>query len=587
MMKLADKLELPPEAVTQTFAMMGKRGGGKSYAATKLAELMLEAGAQIVCLDPVGVWYGLRVPKNEKSKAFDIPVFGGQHGDIELDAKAGKLIAELIVERSLSAVIDISMFISSEQSRFVYDFLTTFFEAKKRFPSPVHVFLEEAQEITPQNIVKGDSFGARMLHAGERMVKLGRNFGIGCTLISQRPQEVNKKVLNQTEVMLAFQMTGLQERETIARWVADKGSREELAELLPTLETGEAHVWSPSWLRFAGTVKISEKLTADVSATPTVGQISARKERRLAPVEVEELREIINALKEEKAADDPKLLKKQIAELKRELAEAKRKAPGVPEFPAEELAKFRKLVEEQRLEAAGEHEKFLAEIRKIGERFEETQKKRNEAILQAVGKLDFKPFQNFSLAIQQQSRRISPPSVSQKPVWASSTPLGGDLPRPQQKILDALALCEQLGLADPRRINVAFFAGYTENGHFNNSVGALNQAGLLHYPAGGHLALTDAGRELANAENNRLQTLDEFHRFWMSKLKMPEQKVLAVLLDVYPESLTRDELAARSGYTVNGHFNNTVGHLSTLGIAGYPAKGYVAATDVMFPEGLY
>ncbi len=34
-----------------------------------------------------------------------------------------------------------------------------------------------------------------MLHAFTRLVKIGRNFGIGVSLLSQRPQEVNKKVL--------------------------------------------------------------------------------------------------------------------------------------------------------------------------------------------------------------------------------------------------------------------------------------------------------------------------------------------------------------------------------------------------------
>jgi DNA helicase HerA-like ATPase len=88
-----------------------------------------------------------------------------------------------------------------------------------------------------------------MLHAFERLVKLGRNFGIGVSLISQRPQEVNKKALNQTECLFAFQMTGPQERKAIAGWAADKGLDVDLVEALPKLAVGHAHVWSPQWLR--------------------------------------------------------------------------------------------------------------------------------------------------------------------------------------------------------------------------------------------------------------------------------------------------------------------------------------------------
>jgi hypothetical protein len=39
--------------------------------------------------------------------------------------------------------------------------------------------------------------------------------------------------------------------------------------------------------------------------------------------------------------------------------------------------------------------------------------------------------------------------------------------------------------------------------------------------------------------------------------------------------LSRDELAERTGYTVNGHFNNMVGSLRSLGVIDYPRQGGV------------
>jgi hypothetical protein len=124
------------------------------------------------------------------------------------------------------------------------------------------------------------------------------------------------------------------------------------------------------------------------------------------------------------------------------------------------------------------------------------------------------------------------------------------------------------------------------NGHFNNVVGSLNTTGLITYPFGGHLALTDSGRAIANASANDVQTLVEFHNLWRSKLPTPEVKILNVLLEYRGDPIGRELLAERTGYTVNGHFNNCVGHLKTLGAAYYPAGGMVAASDVMFPEGL-
>lgn len=54
-LKISDDLALPLNAVTEALAFMGRRGSGKSYAATKLAELFHEHGAQFVAVDPVGI----------------------------------------------------------------------------------------------------------------------------------------------------------------------------------------------------------------------------------------------------------------------------------------------------------------------------------------------------------------------------------------------------------------------------------------------------------------------------------------------------------------------------------------------------
>ncbi len=74
---IANRLFLPIDGVTETFAFLGRRGNGKTYAATLMAEQMLDAGAQIVALDPVGVWWGLRLMKDGVTPGYSIPVFGG------------------------------------------------------------------------------------------------------------------------------------------------------------------------------------------------------------------------------------------------------------------------------------------------------------------------------------------------------------------------------------------------------------------------------------------------------------------------------------------------------------------------------
>lgn len=57
---LAKHLSLPADAVTQTFAIFGKRGSGKTNGATVLVEELLKAHLPVVILDPVDAWWGLK-----------------------------------------------------------------------------------------------------------------------------------------------------------------------------------------------------------------------------------------------------------------------------------------------------------------------------------------------------------------------------------------------------------------------------------------------------------------------------------------------------------------------------------------------
>lgn len=66
LLNIAKGIEFPIDAVTQKLAFIGRSSSGKSYGAGKLAEELLEAGVQVVVLDPVGIWHGLRTSADGK-----------------------------------------------------------------------------------------------------------------------------------------------------------------------------------------------------------------------------------------------------------------------------------------------------------------------------------------------------------------------------------------------------------------------------------------------------------------------------------------------------------------------------------------
>lgn len=310
--KIAKEVSLPLDAVTQTIAVIGRKGSGKTYLATLLAEQMLDARAQVVILDPVGNWWGLRVGADGKTKGKDIFIIGGEHGDVPIVPDAGARIAQLLVDKGVSAILDISEFRIGERKRFTADFGEELLHLKKSNRSPVHIFIEEAQIIIPQRVGPEE---ARMVGAFEQIVRLGRNYGIGCTLITQRPQSVNKEVLSQVECLCVLQVTGPHERKALEAWVQEAGADRTLIGELPGLPQGEGYIWSPAWLRIYKRVKFLTKTTFDASATPEVGRET--REAKLSSMDIKKLRDDMADVVEKAEQDDPRVLHRKIAELER------------------------------------------------------------------------------------------------------------------------------------------------------------------------------------------------------------------------------------------------------------------------------
>jgi hypothetical protein len=100
------ELELPIGWATQTVGILAKKGAGKSNAAVVMAEELYDTGVAWVAIDPKGDWYGIRSAGDGKAPGLPIPVFGGRHGDIPLEATAGALIADIVNEKGLTCVLD-------------------------------------------------------------------------------------------------------------------------------------------------------------------------------------------------------------------------------------------------------------------------------------------------------------------------------------------------------------------------------------------------------------------------------------------------------------------------------------------------
>lgn len=83
-------------------------------------------------------------------------------------------------------------------------------------------------------------------------------------------------------------------------------------------------------------------------------------------------------------------------------------------------------------------------------------------------------------------------------------------------------------------------------------------------------------------------TIAELHKSVRDKLSSAQQKLYDTLMEAKyagEEVLDSPTLADRSGYTVNGHFNNLRGSLHTLDVVQY-VKGGTSLSDWLFPAEL-
>lgn len=567
-LRLSDDLELPLDVVTQTVAILAKRRAGKSYTMRRLAEQLFLAGQQVVIVDPKGDQWGIRSAADGKGPGLPIVILGGEHGDKPIVPSAGEVVAKLVVVERVSVLLDLSPFRKHEVATFMTGFLEALYRLKAReaYRTPVMLVIDEADAVAPQKPQRGEE---RMLGAAEDIVRRGGQRGIGCVLVTQRSAVLNKNVLTQAQMLVALRTIAPQDLAAMDAWIQVHGTREQREALmasLPSLPVGDAWFWAPGWPTADGIFKRVHVLpieTFDSGATPKPGA-KPIEPQAAASVDLETFERQMAETIERAQADDPKALRAQIAELRKQLA-AKVEIREVEVVRESQLARLEKLAEKARVAI----DTYLSAARAI------------EGIVARA--THDKP----QLVGTNGVHRAPAPRLAMAPIHQTPRPVAptGDLSGPEQRILDATAWLEVTNQEQAQeQAAVAFLAGYTVGGGaFNNPRGRLHSRGLIEY-RGGALALTDAGRALAAVPAAAL-TSAELHERVLARLPGPEARILRVLLDAFPQAVENDDLARRAGYEPGGGaFNNPRGRLRSLGLVTYPQKGVVAASSVLFPE---
>ncbi|MCW5697309.1 MAG: ATP-binding protein [Bauldia sp.] len=567
---------IPDAALDDRLGFVGTAGSGKTYGAGAALERVLSKGNRCIVIDPLGVWYGLRLLSDGTTPSpFEVVIFGGRHGDLTINEHAGAIIGETVAGMKESAILDLSQLgTKAAERRFMLAFLTALYRAQRARPNPLHLVFDEADMWAPQVIRDRDQDPAKLLGMMETIVRRGRVAGFIPWLITQRPAVVNKDVLSQVDGLIAFKLTASQDRKALGDWIEGQADREQgkaILASLPAMDRGRAVVWVPG-RGVLSTEQFPVKATFDSSRTPARGE--KVKAALLKALDLGALKDRLATVEAEAKANDPRVLKAEIARLTRELKAAQNIPKNIPDPAA--LAE----AEERGYQRGHEDgaDKTLRAVAALASDLADALARAESAAGDARRLLS--SFSGFTVAMADDVASRHRPTVARsapqpKPKPASIPQPTGDLTGPQMKVIEALAFWSGLGFDRPTRIQVGVVAGYSPtSGGFGNLLGQLRTAGHIDYPASGLVSLTDTGRASA-PEAGGTSVVDRA----MSILSGPQQRVLRAVLDARGD-ITREALGDATGYSpTSGGFGNLLGSLRTLGLIDYPAKGLVTAAE--------
>ena len=130
------KHPIPDDALDDRLAGVGTSGSGKTYNLGTAIERALDLGRRVGVVDPLGVWWGLRLlADGKKASPWPIVIFGGPHGDLPLSENAGQLIGETCATMSESFILDLSELGTRSAER---RFMLAFYTALYRRPTSSH-----------------------------------------------------------------------------------------------------------------------------------------------------------------------------------------------------------------------------------------------------------------------------------------------------------------------------------------------------------------------------------------------------------------------------------------------------------------
>lgn len=563
-------MKIPDAVFDQHIAILGKTGSGKSSVLRHIVEHLLDRKKRVCIVDPKGDWWGLKVSADGKGAGYPVILFGdfkkADARDVPINDRSGKHIADLITSGNRPCVIGLRGWSQGAMTRFWVDFASGLFNANS---GEMYLVGDEFHNFAPKQW-KGMSDRETPvgvgLHWSNRLLSEGRGLGLVCMIASQRPQKVHNDTLTSCETLFAMRVVHAADREAVKTWIDGNGDPEVGKEVLRTLAAlarGEAWVWSPE-IGF-GPKRIAFPMfrTFDSFAPPQLqGKVSSKG---WADVNLDAVRTALSEAVREAEANDPKLLRKQIAELTAQLkkrpaetkVETKTERVEVPVLKDGHLQRTEKIIE--RTESLGQ--KLLTEASELRRLITPAAAVKQPAMRQ-VGTA------NIPQSIPTRPKPSIVAGLAKIADAISPLPIG------ERKVLAALIQYPD-GL---RREQLTVITGYKRSSR-DAYIQRLREKGLTATD-GERVIATEAGIAVL-PDYTPLPRGQELQDYWLAKLPQGERAILEVLIHQYPSPVRRDALDEVTGYKRSSR-DAYLNRLAAKELVEDSGRGEVRASEELF-----
>lgn len=493
-------------------------GGGKSYAIRKLLEETHGKVQQIV-LDPEGEFASLR-------EKYDY-VLIAKDGDIKPDVKSAPLLARKLLENNVSAIIDLYELKRHERVRFVKDFLESMVNAPKLLWHPCLIILDEAHDYCSEK-KKTESSGAVI-----EMASRGRKRGFCLVLATQRLAKLDKDSASE----MGNKLMGYTSLDTDRKRVAEElgFTTKEQVLSLRNLEAGEFYVFGKAISREVRKIKIGKVKTTHAITGQTI---------TVPKPATDKIKKVLAKLSDlpQKAEDELREKQDYLNKIRGLQSEIRKQKSGIIDNKSLERAKAEGLKEAER--------SYLVATKK-----HETQIKVLENILQKIKQLS----DVNSFVLEPKIKRLLPVTtpVLPKPIRqerVAEEEIGMDngitkLRAGAMKMLKAVVMFHPEPVT---RLQVATLVGFSvKGGTFGAYLSELKKADWIK-ESGGKLTATDDGIDQAGDVEELPTDPQQLVDFWAGKFREGCGKMLRIIAKKYPNSITKEELAYESNFTVTG-----------------------------------